>query len=78
MCPKTSANAVVRQQILPVLCSVNFTDRVFYLTAVFSNTGTRSKMKYSVLALVAAATAALPEVAFCAIKISRRFALNHS
>ena len=34
-------------------------------------------MKYSVLALVAAGTAALPEVAFCAIQISRRFALNH-
>jgi hypothetical protein len=46
----------------------------------FSDTGTRSKMKSSVLALalaVAASTAALPEVAFRAIQISRRFALNH-
>ena len=35
-------------------------------------------MKSSVLALaLAAGTAALPEVAFCAIQFSRRFALNH-
>ena len=35
-------------------------------------------MKSSVLALaLAAGTAALPEVAFCAIQYSRRFALNH-
>ena len=43
---------------------------------VSSSTGTRSKMKYSLLALALAGTIALPEVASCAIQISL-FALNH-